>query len=274
MTTPSPDAKDLNRTQFGANANNYATSEVHAKGASLTRMVELVEPRPEWRALDIATAAGHTAFAFAPHVAHMTATDLTPEMVSLASERAIELGHDNVTVELADAEALPFEDNSYDLVTCRIAPHHFPNPSSFIDEVARVLVPDGTFAMVDNVVPDDAEVALFCDDWERRRDPSHIGCLSMAEWAGLMSDSGLAVQVSETAPKRMGFMFWVNNMSVPEDLRPGLLTDLLAATPAVRSFLRPEGSSQDDAVFFLTEGLLIATKGNDGGRAHETAPAP
>lgn len=260
MTTPSPDAKDLNRTQFGANANNYADSVVHAKGASLARMVELVEPQPEWRVLDIATAAGHTAFAFAPHVAHVTASDLTPEMVALAQERANELGHDNVTAELADAEALPFEDGSFDLVTCRIAPHHFPNPAEFIDEVARVLVPGGTFAMVDNIVPDDAEVALFCDDWERRRDPSHVGCLSMTEWSRLMSDSGLVIQTSETAPKRMGFLFWVNNMNVPEELRPELLTDLVSATPAVRAFLRPEGSTQDDALFYLTEGLLIATK--------------
>ena len=260
MTAESTGAKDLNRTQFGANAKNYATSQVHAKGASLARMVELVEPQPQWRVLDVATAAGHTGLAFAPHVAHVTATDLTPEMVALAGERAAELGSHNVTTQLADAEALPFDDNSFDLVTCRIAPHHFPNPPSFISEVARVLVPGATFAMVDNIVPENSEVALFCDDWERRRDPSHVGCLSMAEWAQLMSNTGLAVQVSETAPKRMAFKSWADNMSVPKDVRPGLLTDLLEATPAVREFLRPEGSTQDDAVFYLTEGLFVASK--------------
>lgn len=260
MNPDSSDAKDLNRAQFGANAENYATSVVHAKGASLARMVELVEPHSDWHALDIATAAGHTAFAFAPHVEEMIATDLTPEMVALAAERAIELGHENVHAELADAENLPFDDETFDLVTCRIAPHHFPNPGAFISEVARVLVPGGTFAMVDNVVPDDAEVALFCDDWERRRDPSHVGCLSMSEWSALLTGVGMLIRSSETAPKRMGFEFWVDNMSVPGHLRPELLTDLLEATPAVRTFLRPEGSTQHDAAFFLTEGLLVATK--------------
>lgn len=260
MNADSPNAKDLNRSQFGANANNYAASVVHAKGASLARMVELTNPQPTWHALDIATAAGHTAFAFAPHVEHVTASDLTPEMVDLAASRAIELGHDNVSTQLADAEDLPFEAESFDLVTCRIAPHHFPNPAAFIREVTRVLKEGGTFAMVDNVVPDDPDVALFCDDWERRRDPSHVGCLTMTEWTQLMTDAGLHIRTSETAPKRMGFQFWVDNMSVPDELRPGLLTDLLEATPAVRAFLRPDGSTQADAVFFLTEGLIVASK--------------
>lgn len=260
MSAESSETKDRNRAQFGANAKNYATSEVHAKGASLARMVELVQPHSDWLALDIATAAGHTAFAFAPHVANVIATDLTPEMVALAAERADELEHANVTTQLADAEALPFDDDHFDLATCRIAPHHFPNPETFIREVSRVLRPGGVFAMVDNVVPDDPEVALFCDDWERRRDPSHVGCLSMTEWSSLMTDAGLVIRAMETAGKRMGFRFWVDNMSVPDELRPSLLVDLLDATPAVRAFLRPEGSTQDDAAFTLTEGLLIAVK--------------
>jgi ubiquinone/menaquinone biosynthesis C-methylase UbiE len=259
MTATPEEAKDRNRAQFGANASNYTTSVVHAKGASLARMVELVEPRSDWRALDIATAAGHTALAFAPHVSLVTATDLTPEMVALCATRAEELAFTNVETRLADAESLPFEDGSFELVTCRIAPHHFPNPAMFIAEVARVLVPGGTFAMVDNVVPDNLDVALFCDDWERRRDPSHVGCLTMSEWSALMTDSGMVVRVAETAPKRMGFQMWVDNMNVPEIDRPGLLTDLLDAAPAVVEFLHPEGSTQADAAFTLTEGLFIAS---------------
>ena len=73
------DRKSLVRSQFGASAAAYATSKVHAKGASLGRLVELVKPQRSWRALDIATGAGHTAAAFAPHVASVVASDITPE---------------------------------------------------------------------------------------------------------------------------------------------------------------------------------------------------
>ena len=80
--------KDLVQQQFGAHAAAYATSTVHAKGASLGRLVELVKPQPQWQALDIATGAGHTAAAFAPHVARVVASDLTEEMLEESAKLA------------------------------------------------------------------------------------------------------------------------------------------------------------------------------------------
>ena len=53
MSEPASSAREASQRQFGANAANYATSEVHAKGASLGRIVELVDAQPTWRALDI-----------------------------------------------------------------------------------------------------------------------------------------------------------------------------------------------------------------------------
>lgn len=259
MSQEAQASKDLNREQFGANAANYATSTVHAKGASLGRMVELINFQPGWHALDVATAAGHTAFAIAPHVASVVATDLTPEMVALASERAEELGHKNVRTQVADAESLPFDDESFDLVTSRIAPHHFPAPQQFIAEVARVLRPNGVFCLVDNIVPNNERVATYYNAWEKLRDPSHVEALSLERWASLCDAAGLTVARAETIGKQMNFLTWVDNMSVAEDLRPQLLNDLLQADEHVRAFLRPSGDAIDNAEFILTEGILLAT---------------
>lgn len=78
--------KSLVQQQFGAHASAYATSAVHATGASLARVVELVAPQPHWHALDIATGAGHMGLAFAPHVARVVATDITtPAMAAAAA---------------------------------------------------------------------------------------------------------------------------------------------------------------------------------------------
>ena len=44
-------SKELVRQLFGANAANYVVSDVHAKGASLARLVELVAPKADWQAL-------------------------------------------------------------------------------------------------------------------------------------------------------------------------------------------------------------------------------
>lgn len=257
----SSDPKDLVRQQFGDNAANYATSTVHAKGASLARLVELMEPVADWQMLDIATAAGHTAFAFAPHVAGVVASDLVDEMLEVARGQAVTRGLTNVTFESADAEALPFDDGSFDAVTSRIAPHHFAAPDRFIAEVARVLRPGGSFGLVDNMVNDEA--SLFVNDWERKRDPSHVLALSVEQWTSLIGDAGMTVEKAETMAKRMEFEAWAENMSVPADVRVELLTELENAPEAATVYLRPDLGAvgdQVEAAFHLTEGLIVARK--------------
>ena len=254
-----PETRDLVRQQFGANAANYAASPVHATGSSLQRLTELLEPEPTWRALDVATAAGHTAFALAPRVAEVVATDLLPEMLDVARSQAAERGHGNVSFELADAEDLPFEDRSFDVVTCRIAPHHFPRPDRFVAEVARVLRPGGRFGLVDNMV--DAEASEFVNHFEKRRDPSHVRALSVDEWLDLVTGAGLTVTTVERLVKRMEFTTWADNMSVPDEVRVELLRDLEAAPPPAVDYLRPDLGQPGDqsvAAFHLTEGVIVA----------------
>ena len=120
--------KNLVQAQFGAVAERYVTSAIYAHGSDLARMIELAQPRGDERLLDIATGGGHTALAFAPHVREVVATDLTPRMLEVAEAFIREQGAANVTFQVADAEALPFPDADFDIVTTRIAPHHFPNP--------------------------------------------------------------------------------------------------------------------------------------------------
>ena len=70
--------------------------------------------------LDVATGAGHTALAFAPHVAKVTATDITEEMLAETRKLAESRGLANVKTLTANAEDLPFPDASFDLVVCRL----------------------------------------------------------------------------------------------------------------------------------------------------------
>jgi len=264
------DRKSLVRSQFGASAAAYATSKVHAKGASLGRLVELVKPQRSWRALDIATGAGHTAAAFAPHVASVVASDITPEMLGEAAKLAAAKGYANMTTAKADAEALPFPDASFELVTCRIAPHHFPNVAAFVAEVARVLAPGGTFALVDNISPDSISTPGFSEAdlkaaaetynaFEKLRDPSHGCALAIAEWIGLIGKAGLAVVHQERLPKDMELQSWAERMGCSAETIKTLRGMLTGPSPALAAFLkpRPEG---DDIVFTLDEAILIARK--------------
>ncbi|MEM1306192.1 MAG: methyltransferase domain-containing protein [Pseudomonadota bacterium] len=266
----------LVQRQFGANAANYVTSPVHAKGKSLDRLVALTNPQPTWRCLDIATATGHTAFAFAPHVAHVTASDITPEMLDEARKVAASRELANVTFAAADAENLPFDDAAFDLVTCRIAPHHFPDCGRFVREAARVLKPGGTFALCDNIAPDavtfpelpapDTAAAAY-NAFEKTRDPSHARALSAVEWAALAADAGLSILHSERLDKAMSFNRWCTTMSVAPDVKATLRGDLLKPESALASFVRPSPETADDdeaanhdISFTLTELVMIARR--------------
>ncbi len=263
-------SKTLVQQQFGANAAAYLTSTVHAKGASLARLVELVQPERHWLALDVATGAGHAAAIFAPHVAKVIAIDLTPEMLVQAQKLAAEKGLANMETAIADAEALPFPDATFDLVTCRIAPHHFPDVAGFVGEVRRVLKVGGLFALVDNVSPD-AEIlsdfssvelrdaAAGYNAFEKHRDPSHGCALTTSAWLALIEATGLTLRHHEHAAKAMDFASWVKTMNAPGDVVTRLRAMLDEAPPALKSFLRP--SETDGKLgFMLDELILIAAR--------------
>jgi ubiquinone/menaquinone biosynthesis C-methylase UbiE len=262
--------KSLVEQQFGAHAAAYATSTVHAKGASLGRLVELVRPQRHWQALDIATGAGHTAAAFAPHVANVIASDLTPEMLQEAGKLASAKGYANMATARADAEALPFQDGRFDLVTCRIAAHHFADVARFAAEVNRVLKPGGTFALVDNISPDAestpgftdaalADAAAAYNAFEKLRDPSHGRCLGMTEWSDLLQRQGLAVTHKERLPKDMEFDPWATRMGCDAATIARLRTMLTDGSPALQAFLRPR--LENGALWFtLDEAIIVARK--------------
>jgi ubiquinone/menaquinone biosynthesis C-methylase UbiE len=262
--------KSLVQQQFGAHAAAYATSAVHAKGASLGRLVELVKPQAHWRALDIATGAGHTAAAFAPHVAHVIASDITEEMLDEARKLAAGKGFANMETAVADAEALPFPDVAFDLVTCRIAAHHFPDIPTFVSEVGRVLKPGGTFALVDNIAPDaestpgfsSAELrdaSLTYNAFEKIRDPSHGRCLGLAEWSEVIADTGLQILHKERLGKDMEFQPWAERLGADAATMERLRSMLTEGVPALQAFLRPR-LEEGKLWFTLDEAIVIARK--------------
>lgn len=258
----------LVQKKFGEAASDFAACAVHAEGPSLARLTELIETKPTWRQLDIATGAGHTALAFAPGIAKSTASDITPEMLAQVKRLAKERGLTNVVTRKANAQDLPFPDTSFHLVTCRLAAHHFPRPEKFVAEAARVMIPGGIFAVVDNVSPDDADIAGTYNAFEKLRDPSHGRALSLQEWCALIDDAGLELQSAEVMDQDIGFEAWVARMRCSDETI-ARLREMLDTEP-LRTLLRPREEA-DGLTFSLREAIILAAKPGDLGR---TAPKP
>ncbi len=248
--------KSLSQEQFGKNSAHYLTSTPHATGKSLQRLVDLTAPQKSWRVLDIATGGGHVAYIFAPHVARVWATDITQEMLDMVKAEAAKRGLANLRTTYAKAEALPFEDDSFDLVTCRVAPHHFDSIPEFLAEAHRVLKPGATLAIVDNVVPD-GPVGDYVNAFERLRDPSHLRAWTMREWRAAIKTAGFALGHEEELFKSMEFKSWAARY---DDVMKRLLTAMLTQSTAdVTALLQPKGDGEA-LTFRLCEGLFIAKR--------------
>src|SRR5690606_30374869 len=212
------------QAQFGDKADAYATSAIHADPAHLVRLLELVQPQPDWRVLDVATGAGHTAHALARHVASVVATDLTPPMVAKARALAQEKGLANVSARGAGAGALPSAPASSDLVTVRLAPHHCPDIGRFLAEVHRILPPGGRLTVVDNVVPGSLhsgkkarlqnEAGRYINAFERLRGPSHARSPSLYARRHAFIQPSLAIEQIEGMSKRRELRLWAASMGV------------------------------------------------------------
>jgi ubiquinone/menaquinone biosynthesis C-methylase UbiE len=268
-------SKEQVQAFFGANAAAYATSQVHARGDSLGRLVALLNPAAHWSVLDVATGAGHTAFTFAPLVDQVVATDLTAAMVTQTAVAAQSRHLTNLHAARADVDNLPFGTAVFDLVTCRIAAHHFPDIARFIAEAARVLRPGGRLALVDNVVPGSRlrgkkadtqrEAGRYVNAFEKLRDPSHGRCLSLPEWEDHFHAANLALEQQETLRKKMDFDDWTNRLNVTPANRLRLKAMLLQAPTAVADFLTPLPTG-DRIAFYLTEAILIGRLGTEDSR--------
>jgi len=248
--------KTLSQEHFGKTAASYLTSTPHKLGKSLERLVALTSPQKTWHALDVATGGGHVAYTFAPHVERVWATDITQEMLDMVKGEAAKRGLANVRTAYAKAETLPFEDASFDLVTCRIAPHHFDSIPEFLAEVHRVLKPGGLLAVVDNVVPT-GSVGDYVNAFERFRDPSHLRAWTMEEWRAALKNAGLAVGHEETIYKTMEFKPWAERHG--DDMQNFLRAMLALGGPDVQTTMEPKGAGPD-LTFRLCEGLFIASR--------------
>ena len=225
------------RDQFGKTASGYLSSPGHAKGEDLKAMVHLAGDLQGRAVLDVATGGGHTALAFARAGAVVTATDLTSEMLEAAHAFAEEEGVRGVTFLLAAAEELPFEDDSFEIVSCRIAPHHFADPRAFVWEAARVLVPGGLILIVDNVAPEDPELNRAMNRIERERDPSHVETYTVRRWINWLADAGFDLAHIERFRRDEDFRSWLERAHTPAETGEVIERYVLGLPPRIRHYL-------------------------------------
>lgn len=217
------------QAQYTRQAGRYAQSRTHSQGETLEWMA--ARARGAKRALDVAAGAGFAAFALAPYVGGMVALDLTRAMLEQTRELAEPRGLLHLRLVEGDAEALPFASQSFDVVACRVAAHHFPSVPRFLAEARRVLAPGGRLLLVDTCSPEAPAVSAWQQRAERLRDPSHVRNLEVSVWQEELRRAGLLPQEVSTAYRvPLQFSDWVQRAGT-SPLAVRQLEDLFAQAP-------------------------------------------
>jgi SAM-dependent methyltransferase len=138
-------------------------------------------------ALDVASGGGHTANRLRSAGFRVTTLDPAPGMQADV---------------LAPAEHIPFADSSFDVVTCRIAPHHFGDIDAAVHEMARV-------ARRLVLIEDTLFTSERVEDAEKVRDPTHVRSYTEGEWRSLLEDAGLRIEQVEILEKRRPLESWL-----------------------------------------------------------------
>jgi SAM-dependent methyltransferase len=177
-------------------ADAFRESPTHREGPDLDLLVEWCEPAPEVKVLDVATGGGHVARRLRKEGCTVVTVDPAPGMKADV---------------VAPAEHLPFADGSFDVVTCRIAAHHFPDIRAAVAEMGRVS--NQLLVIEDNVFRGE-----HVEEAEKLRDPTHVRCYSEEEWKALVTDVGFEVEQFEYFPRRQSVDAWLARVDTPPDV--------------------------------------------------------
>jgi ubiquinone/menaquinone biosynthesis C-methylase UbiE len=245
--------------QFTRQAHGFARAQPLHNQAALDLVVDAAHPSATDRTLDVACGPGSVVLAFARHVAHAEGLDATPAMLDEARQAAARAGAFNVEWHQGDVYALPFAEETFDIVSCRFSFHHLEQPARAFAEMVRVAKPGGRIALCDALASDDPAKAAAFNRMERFRDPSTVEFRTLALLRGLFVLAGLP----EPEARFYGVPFDLETMvarSFPlNDDRAGLRAMLEACVEGDTMGLgaRREG---DTAWFAYPAVVLVAAK--------------
>ncbi|HXG48519.1 MAG TPA: class I SAM-dependent methyltransferase [Methylomirabilota bacterium] len=227
------------REQFGRQSHRYGRGHILENVDDVRAALEFIQLPARADVLDLATGAGHTGLLLARLGHRVTLADIAQPMLDRAAATARERGLNVVTCQ-HPAESCPYAPASFDLVTCRVAPHHFSSPDQFVREVSRVLRPEGWFLLIDGSVMDgQPEAEEWLHQVEKLRDPSHNRFLTPSAWTALCQRHGLEVIHAELKPLEQPDLNWYfETAATPTENRRKVLELVRNAPPSARRLFR------------------------------------
>jgi ubiquinone/menaquinone biosynthesis C-methylase UbiE len=153
------------------------------------------------RVLDVACGTGSN-FPHLPETVDLVGVDISPEMLEKAESRLADLPLSG-TLEEQDAQDLEFEDDSFDAVISSLSTCTFPDPIAALEEMERVVDPDGTIRLIEHGRSSYRPIA-WVQEWRADAHYAKTGCRWTQEPREVIDEAGLTV--SDTATGFLGMI--------------------------------------------------------------------
>ena len=246
--------------QFAKQSGHYGRGHVLENTEDVRVALDFIPLPTPAQVLDLATGAGHTGLFLAGLGHQVILADIAGPMLS-APPAPPPIAACSVQTRQHAAEHLPYPDSQFDLVTCRVAAHHFSSPESSVRESARVLKPGGYFLLIDGTVADgEPEAEAWAHTVEKLRDPSHHRLLTPNTWSGLCAAAGLEVRKLLIAPFKQPDLDWYFEAAATSPENRAKVLQLVANAPASARRLFRLGNEDGKIVWWWQRLTLVARK--------------
>jgi SAM-dependent methyltransferase len=177
-------------------------------------------------------------------------------MLEVAQKEAHARHLNNIQYLEGDAQDIPCEDSSFDVVVCRQAPHHFPRVQQAVREWARVLKPGGKLLLIDSLSPEEPDLDVFLHEIELLRDPSHVRNQRVSEWHTYLEEAGFLLDIVREWGIVLDVADWTKRMRTPAESVAIIEQCLRTAGPVERE--RFSIKDENGALSFVLPVVFIA----------------
>ncbi|MEF3255343.1 MAG: class I SAM-dependent methyltransferase [Deferribacterales bacterium] len=236
-------------SSFDSSSQNYLYSSDHKVGDDLDYVKRYFSNRRFNNLLDIATGAGHFTQVF--EADRKVTCDYSFNMLITARTNY----HLDLAVQ-SDSSNLPFRNDCFEIVTCRIAMHHFSHPNLFSQEVHRILTEKGFFVLIDSIV--DIEDA-YLNVIEYIRDRSHIRSMTVREIINFFHPT-FRLEHFNTFYKKHNFEEWAKRLNPSKEQYQKIVEHFKKLPRHIKDELRIEEDDFNIISYTDKKGLFIFRK--------------
>ncbi|MFO7657114.1 MAG: class I SAM-dependent methyltransferase [Bacteroidales bacterium] len=183
----------LVKEQFNKQAEKFANWSIGKNVEYLNGYFDFCDIKSSDKLLDIACGPGEFTIFIAKRIKQARGIDISDKEIEIANNLIQEFRLENIGFDCDDVENLPYKDNTFSVVVCKSAFHHFTRPDKVFKEMIRCCEKGGLISIQDIRSYEDNYVNDYFETFDKLIDLSHNKTLSERDFTNLYINNGIKI---------------------------------------------------------------------------------